>query len=571
MAVELVAHGAAPFSLPFECLTYKPGPETLVRVFKNNDSERCIHGHVALLAHEEELLAKFDKYCESRSIEFSPILSSKSTRYISRTRGKIAQAVSKMQSTEKWRKATLGKPLRDDDPELLASLSSGAIYFGGRDKFLRPLVVMVAKRFPAQWFKKGGQDQILRVVIFMMEYLQRYMIFPGNVENLCVLVDMDGMSLMQTPVSALKHIVGVLSSHYMGRLYKIYILQCPALISMTYSLMKNFITDRQQQKLDFLSANDLSHLTQLFHPQQLEKTYGGLRGNLVAPFYPFQFPPGPFDTSAKVSSGSLIPDAHIIMSEEMVFGGLIWRSHKTSCPEKKLLCDTARQREILSLANLLPMGWQCDQNGEPPSALRESAGTANGGDRKTEERYSQASSSTVANSTATQPPVLGVNTLVVPTSSDASAVIALEGASTIPEVGSIASDRSLVEANDSQLDANESAYANESTTLGSERHNELAALKSVGDTISNVSLVDGGTSEHSRRPLTMAAHVPAHIPADGRQATAQVPRLPGVTESECVEDPREVQLAVEPPSGELETSPRPKLAAPLRKSWFCSC
>jgi len=242
--ITLKSHPPADYSLPVEALVFKPAPSVVVQKFKNGDTERKIYNNVPLQKAELEKIKEFDKFSEDKKLIWPPRLESKIMRYISRTRGKVKPALEKMKGTLEWTEKTLSKPIVDTD--IVEDLKLGICYFSGRDRNLRPLLMLIASRIPTEWYtQKDGVDRLLKILIFHMEYLQRYMFIPGRVENINVIVDLDGLSTSQLPVNPLKQIVTILSNHYMGRTYRVIIYKAPGFINMMYTMAKSVIlTDR---------------------------------------------------------------------------------------------------------------------------------------------------------------------------------------------------------------------------------------------------------------------------------------------------------------------------------------
>merc|ERR1719245_386100 len=102
-----------------------------------------------------------------------------------------------------------------------------------------------------------------------MEYMLRYMVVPGRVENLCVIVDLKGLSLSQVSLSALSEVYKVMSYHYSGRVFRFYIANVPSALSMIAGTAKCLLTDRQKQKL--VCLKDTQELKKYFALHQLEE------------------------------------------------------------------------------------------------------------------------------------------------------------------------------------------------------------------------------------------------------------------------------------------------------------
>merc|ERR1719210_365753 len=99
------------------------------------------------------------------------------------------KAVEHMIATQEWRTEYFKDgPIVDDS--MKEDLGYGIVYFTGRDQALRPLIVIRACRIPKKWYDENRVDKLVRVLIFHLEYFMRYMIVPGKVENLSVVVDL---------------------------------------------------------------------------------------------------------------------------------------------------------------------------------------------------------------------------------------------------------------------------------------------------------------------------------------------------------------------------------------------
>merc|ERR1712125_272411 len=102
-----------------------------------------------------------------------------------------------------------------------------------------------------------------------------YMLLPGKIENNNGICDLKGISLMQLPIGAINDIYKVLSHHYIGRVYKFYVVNLSWSISVAMAPVKKMLTDRQRAKICILdSVNDLR---KSFALHQLESDLGGTR------------------------------------------------------------------------------------------------------------------------------------------------------------------------------------------------------------------------------------------------------------------------------------------------------
>eukprot|EP00928_Gymnodinium_smaydae_P070177 TRINITY_DN54088_c0_g1_i1.p1 TRINITY_DN54088_c0_g1~~TRINITY_DN54088_c0_g1_i1.p1 ORF type:complete len:509 (-),score=107.86 TRINITY_DN54088_c0_g1_i1:258-1784(-) len=290
-AIDVNEQHIAPLSLAQEALSYVPPPDLVVYKFKNGDGERKIHCNTELSAEELEQLKKLQQEAINKNLTFYPSISVAATRYLSRARGDVKKALSLMCDTQAWRSSFFGNGAISSN-QVMGDLNLGIVYFVGRDKDLRPTLVCRANRIPQEWYKNKETDRLIRIIIFCMEYMARYMLVPGKVEGNNLIVDLKDLSASQVPIKELAKLYSVMSHHYMGRVFKFYVMNLSTMLSMIASAAKSLLTDRQKQKLNFL--NSPSELAKDFALHQLEQDHGGTRPALTS-FFPFPMAPGPFE------------------------------------------------------------------------------------------------------------------------------------------------------------------------------------------------------------------------------------------------------------------------------------
>jgi len=290
-AIVVQEENIAAYSLPQQCLQYEPPPQLIVYEFKNGDKERKLHCNTELSEQELKELEVLQKDAIRSNCEFFPSISVGATRYLSRARGDAKKALTMMKETQEWRSKYFSEgPIVDT--QLLEDLKLGIVYFVGRDKDLRPTIVCRANRVPAQWYKDKQTDRLIKILIFCMEYMVRYMMVPGKVEGNNLIVDLKGLSAMQVPLKELGKLYSIMSHHYMGRVFKFYVINLSTWLSAIASAAKALLTDRQRQKLNVLSSTKA--LLEDFALHQLEEDHGGSKPEITK-FFPFPLQGGPFE------------------------------------------------------------------------------------------------------------------------------------------------------------------------------------------------------------------------------------------------------------------------------------
>ena len=312
VTIQVQESNIAAFSLPQECISYVPEPGAVICRFENGDCERMITCNTELSKDELSMLQAFQEEVVRQKKAFSPSLINAAVRYLNDT-GSVEDALQSMEQTQAWRLSYFKQPI--PDTELLDDLKRGLIYFCGRDKALRPALVLRASRVPIGM----PSEQFGRLFVFCMEYFLRYMMVPGRVENVVVLVDLKDVSYSQIPgVAALMELKEVLSKQDAGRVFCFYVCNMPFIVRAITSVVQAAMTEAQRQKMRFVSdarpfhylfpnffplwldwlgaqnsvmSKDVSQLKEDFALNQLEEDLGGTRP-LDTKFFPFPLPPG---------------------------------------------------------------------------------------------------------------------------------------------------------------------------------------------------------------------------------------------------------------------------------------
>jgi hypothetical protein len=289
-ALRCKESNVAPYTMPHEALNFVPQGEDIVCLFKNGDKERKIHNNIELDDAEKAALAELQREAKEQNCAFLPSITAMATRFLSRARGDPKKAITLMQATQSWRLEYFKSgPVADD--QVAEDLRLGIVYFSGRDSSLRPTIVVRPRRIPQEWYKLKCIDRMIRVLIFCMEYMLWYMLLPGRIENTNVIIDLKGLGLSQLPIGPLNDVYKVMSHHYIGRVFKFYVVNLTWVLSTISGAVKALLTDRQKQKLCIL--DDVKALGKDFALHQLEEDLGGSRP-VIEDFFPFPCPPGPF-------------------------------------------------------------------------------------------------------------------------------------------------------------------------------------------------------------------------------------------------------------------------------------
>lgn len=359
----------APFTLPVEAFTFEPEPDMVVSHFKNGDTERKIYCNIELSEEEKASVKALQETAKAQGLEFFPSIAIMAGRFLSRARGDPHKAIKLMLATQEW-KADYFKDGPVADHQVIDDLKYGVVYFCGRDYGMRPTIVCRANRIPDEWYKDkaAGIERLIRVLIFSMEYMVRYMVVPGKIENNCLVVDLKGLGISGVPISALSKIYSVMSHHYIGRVFRFYVVNMSSGLSTIAGWVKGLLTDRQKQKLQLL--DNLDDLKKDFASHQLEEDLGGTRP-VIKTFFPFPLQGPPFEKgSTESSTAKPLEGTHKLLTA-MGARGRIWDPTKTK--EENASLEYAPEAYDFFVQNEIPVPPDCQKQHEAAKQAEEEA------------------------------------------------------------------------------------------------------------------------------------------------------------------------------------------------------
>lgn len=247
------------------------------------------HGR-RLIFHRQELTDSEEEQVRvlQTELEASPLLCSclpedwscfTALRFLYAAKWSVQEAVAAVLADLLWRKTTLPTFYPDWPP--LDVLKSGGLYVHGRDHKYRPLLIVcpaLLTQFPLERVMEAGA--------YVLEFLLKHMLLPGQVENWVLLLDLAGFTGL--PRQTIKQICDFFSLHYPCRLYKAYVLNCHT--SLWSSLSVSLSPDTSSHFYLEASAT-CDQLLDQFNESQIERRYGGSAPS-VEQFWPPQCPKG---------------------------------------------------------------------------------------------------------------------------------------------------------------------------------------------------------------------------------------------------------------------------------------
>ena len=158
-------------------------------------------------------------------------------------------------------------------------LNSGYLYVYGRDHHFRPIIVVCFQEYlNILETKKYTFDDINTTIIYLMNYIVKYLLIPGQIENWITLIDLKGAGV--SDISDFKKLLTTLNS-YRGRVFKSFIVNVSGFLGFAVKTAVNLFGSSSAKKLKILDKKELYIIQEIISPDNLQKKYGGTAPDIV--------------------------------------------------------------------------------------------------------------------------------------------------------------------------------------------------------------------------------------------------------------------------------------------------
>lgn len=137
---------------------------------------------------------------------------------------------------------------------MIRLLKSGIIYLNGRDKHYRPILIVKAEKF-MQMKPVPNNEDLITLALWFFEFMETYMMVPGRIENVILIIDCKNLSVFSAPYGMLKAVLGVVTSQYKCKSRCIYVVNSPKTFSVVWKVVKNLIDECTAAKVNIISEN----------------------------------------------------------------------------------------------------------------------------------------------------------------------------------------------------------------------------------------------------------------------------------------------------------------------------
>ena len=117
------------------------------------------------------------------------------------------------------------------------------------------------------------QDQdINNSFIYLINYIIKYLLIPGQIENWVVLIDFKGAGV--SDVSDFKKIISILNS-YRGRVFRNYFINISGFLKIAVKAAINIFGKNSAKKVRILDDDELNQMQEIISPSNIQRKYGG--------------------------------------------------------------------------------------------------------------------------------------------------------------------------------------------------------------------------------------------------------------------------------------------------------
>jgi len=273
---------------------------------------RKVFLNTPLDAEEQVWLQALRQYIKEKNISLHPLLEKDLLRFLQHAKGNIEQTEQLLEANLQFKRLIC--PVSDE--EIMNEIRSGFMYWHGRDKKQRPILVIQTAYLNCEL----APSSIVRLVSFCLEWMIAHGLVPGKVENWTVLVDLQKTGLRSVSVETIRTLVTTLHMNYRFRNTKVLIINCPWIGSSMYKLISPLLPADTKDKVTFCSGSEQQKLLEeTVEMRQLEKKFGGTAEDRTLPehFYPYTF----FPDETKKQILDKIP-------AEYISKGFLWETHE---------------------------------------------------------------------------------------------------------------------------------------------------------------------------------------------------------------------------------------------------
>jgi len=162
---------------------------------------------------------------------------------------------------------------------IISLLNSGFMYVYGRDHHFRPIIVVSIMDYVKLVEKKVYSFQDINdSIIYLINYILKYLLIPGQIENWVTIIDFKGAGV--SDVSDFKKLSNVLNS-YRGRVFRNIFINISGFLKMAVKTAVSLFGSNSAKKLKILGSDELNKMQEIISPKNIQKRFGGLAPDII--------------------------------------------------------------------------------------------------------------------------------------------------------------------------------------------------------------------------------------------------------------------------------------------------
>ena len=167
----------------------------------------------------------------------------------------------------------------------LTFLQSGAVYISGRlDKAgLQPIIVIDVKKFIDMDMDIPELEDNLK---FIFNWVVEQLFSLGRVEQFFVIVDLEGVGVLDIPIKKLKPFVAILSHSFKGQMYRSVSCGTSSLMRGIFNIVSLWLSEFEQESMILCPPGECKdELLKYMSLDKIEERFGGTKPN-VSKYFP---------------------------------------------------------------------------------------------------------------------------------------------------------------------------------------------------------------------------------------------------------------------------------------------
>ncbi|EGR29370.1 hypothetical protein IMG5_156970 [Ichthyophthirius multifiliis] len=198
------------------------------------------------LIYQQKIKVKYQNYNIIKSWNNNILL-----RFLYANQFKIEKTFKTIKQHQEWRQQTLPVQFNDNIKDFLViqfyqnnNKKQKNIKFKQSFLYIQKLNIIIKQKI-----KKEIQNLLLHSITYFFEYILKYIMLPGQIENWVVLLDLNSIGISSLPISALKTIIRYLSINYRSRMFATYVINTPSSIFIPWNIIKGFLDENIIKKI----------------------------------------------------------------------------------------------------------------------------------------------------------------------------------------------------------------------------------------------------------------------------------------------------------------------------------